>query len=99
MRNLQQSPFAVEYRDALIQARADRDDRMFESGQEAGVAQAEADLVSMVNQCMRNGPDDESERVRYFIARFVGFLDSWSYDKLSTAIREATGVCKNEDES
>ncbi|WP_186181682.1 hypothetical protein [Burkholderia gladioli] len=97
MRPLSHTESAVEYRDGQILAQRDREDHIFEVGENLGTAQAEADLVSIVNQCMSGAPDEDEERLRYFIARFVGFLDTWSYDKLSTAIREATGVCKDED--
>ncbi|PRH37739.1 hypothetical protein [Burkholderia gladioli] len=97
MRSLSHTERAVEYRDGRMLAQRDREEHLLEIGENLGTAQSEADLVSIVNQCMRGAPDEDEERLRYFIARFVGFLDTWSYDKLSTAIREATGVCKDED--
>ncbi|WP_369050482.1 hypothetical protein [Burkholderia gladioli] len=97
MRTLQNTIDIGEARNSRFLAQQDREDHIFEVGENLGAAQAEADLVSIVNQCMRGAPDEDEERLRYFIARFVGFLDTWSYDKLSTAIREATGVCKDDE--
>jgi hypothetical protein len=99
MHALSHTMSCVEYRDARMQAQADRDERMFDAGHEQGMSEAEHDLAECARKCMIGAPDDNAEKLRYFIARFVGYLDSYNYDKLSTAIRETTGVCKDDDES
>jgi hypothetical protein len=85
----------VEYRDARMQAQAERDSQRFDAGHELGMAEAEHEIAGFAKKFKFDPNEPMDARCRRFVAEFIDSCDC-CYDELAKAVAEATGVFNGE---
>ncbi|CAG9225758.1 hypothetical protein [Burkholderia vietnamiensis] len=71
-------------------------DAAYEKAFNAGLAQAEHDLVEFAKKFVSRDEESLDERCRRFLAEYIGYLDC-SYGDLSAALSEASGLFQGDE--
>jgi hypothetical protein len=85
----------VEYRDARMQAQAERDSQRFDAGYELGMAEAEHEIAGFAKKFKFDPNEPMDARCRRFVAEFIGSCDC-CYDELAKAVAQAVGMFQDE---
>jgi hypothetical protein len=85
----------VEYRDARMQAQAERDSQHFDAGHDLGMAEAEHEIAGLAKRFVFDESEPMDARCRRFVAEFIGHCDC-CYDELAKAVAQAVGMFQDE---
>jgi hypothetical protein len=85
----------VEYRDARMQAQADRDSQHFDAGYELGMAEAEHEIAGFAKKFKTDRNESMDARCRRFVVEFIGSCDC-CYGELAKAVAQAVGMFQDE---